>query len=102
MGKKKSQNNFKTKTYRKEERKKKKLLKSQRRADKKQKQKVERGLTDICSNLVKLGIDQGIKNFVKSNQNQTKEVDNSWKNYKNSMSSFLPSEVKTKVRNLNP
>merc|ERR1711976_864938 len=92
MGKKKSQNNFKTKTYRKEERRKKKLLKSQRRADKRQKQKIERGLTDICSNLVKLGIDQGIKNFVKSDQNQTKELDTSWKNYKNSMDNLTANE----------
>ena len=92
MGKKKSQNNFKTKTYRKEERRKKKLLKSQRRADKRQKQKIERGLTDICSNLVKLGIEQGIKSFVKSDQNQTKELDNSWINYKNSMDNLSANE----------
>ena len=101
MGKKKSHNNsYKTKANRNEEKikRRKKIKKSvrcQKRADKREKQKTERGLSDICSNLVKLGIDQGkLKNFVNSDrdQKQPKEFDKSSANEDlllNSTSRFL-------------
>jgi len=57
MKKKKTQARFKLKSTRKEGKRKKKVFKA-RKQEKKQQQKIEKGLTEICSNMLNLGIDR--------------------------------------------
>lgn len=57
MKKKKTQARYKLKSIRKEGKRKKNVFKA-RKHEKKQQQKIEKGLTDICSNMLNLGIDR--------------------------------------------
>ena len=74
MKKKKTQARYKLKSTRKEGKRKKKVFKA-RKHEKKQQQKIEKGLTDICSNMLNLGIDRSLIDRVKpSNSQASKEL----------------------------